>query len=95
MPGTVLLMQNVDLGHTQVIQICQKETLSHQGAIIHENCCSAAQMIEFSEEGRRWSIKFVGNPKNPNNFQFRFVKSSKERKCRAGKMIVARSAKLL
>ena len=42
-PGTVLLMQNVDLGHTKVIQIRQRETLSHQGAIIHENCCSAAQ----------------------------------------------------
>ena len=36
-------MQNVDLGHTKVIQIRQRETLSHQGAIIHENCCSAAQ----------------------------------------------------
>ena len=94
MPRTVLLMQNVDLGHTKLIQIRQKETLSHQGAIIHENFCSAAH-IEFSEEGRRWSIKSVGNPKNPNNFQFRFVKSSKERKCRAVKMIVARSAKLL
>ena len=42
-PGTVLLMQNVDLGHTKVIQIRQRETLSHQGAIIYENCCSAAQ----------------------------------------------------
>ena len=36
-------MQNVDLGHTKVIQIHQRETLSHQGLIIHENCCSAAQ----------------------------------------------------
>ena len=43
MPGTVLLMQNVDLGHTKVIKIHQREALSHQGAIIHENCCSAAQ----------------------------------------------------
>ena len=42
-PGTVLLMQNVDLGHIKVIQIRQRETPSHQGAIIHENCCSAAQ----------------------------------------------------
>ena len=57
-PGTVLLMQNgKQNGHTKLIQIRQKETLSHQGAIIHENCCSAAQMIEFSEEGRRWVIK--------------------------------------
>ena len=42
-PGTVLLMQNVDLGHTKVIQIRQRETLSHHGAIIHESCCSSAQ----------------------------------------------------
>ena len=35
-PGTVLLMQNVDLGHTKVMQIRQRETLSHQGAITHE-----------------------------------------------------------
>jgi hypothetical protein len=42
-PGTVLLMQNVDLGHTKVIQIRQRETLRHQRVIIHENCCSAAQ----------------------------------------------------
>ena len=43
-PDTVLLMQNVDLGHTKVIKIRQRETESHQGAIIHENCCSAAQL---------------------------------------------------
>ena len=42
-PSTVKLMQNVDLGHTKVIQIRQRETLSPQGAMIHENCCSAAQ----------------------------------------------------
>ena len=42
-PGTVLLMQNADLGHTKVIQIRQRETLNHQRAIIHENCCSEAQ----------------------------------------------------
>ena len=30
-PGTVLLMQNIDLGHTKLMQICQRETLSHQG----------------------------------------------------------------
>ena len=45
-PGTVLLMQNVDLGHTRVMKIRQRETLSHQGAIIHENCCSAAQFLK-------------------------------------------------
>ena len=44
MPGTVLLMQNVDLGHIKVIQIRQRETLSHQGAIIHEICLSSAQL---------------------------------------------------
>ena len=43
-PGTVLLMQNVLLGQTKVMKIRQRETLSHQGAIIHENCCSAAQL---------------------------------------------------
>ena len=32
-PGTVKLMQNLDLGHTKVIQIHQRETLSHQGVI--------------------------------------------------------------
>jgi hypothetical protein len=40
---TVLLMQNVDLGHTKVMQMQQGETLSHQGAITHEVGCSAAQ----------------------------------------------------
>ena len=49
MPGTVLLMQNVDLGHTKVIKIHQRETLSHQGAIIHDNCCSAAQLHFLSQ----------------------------------------------
>ena len=39
-------MQNVDLGHTKVIQIRQRETLSHQGVIIHENCCSAALYVQ-------------------------------------------------
>ena len=46
-PGTVLLMQNVDLGHTKVMQIRQRETLSHQGAIIHEVCCLAAQWLKY------------------------------------------------
>ena len=45
MPGTVLLMQNVDLGHTKVIKIRQRETLSYQGAMIHENYCSAAKFL--------------------------------------------------
>ena len=34
------------VGHTKVIQIRQRETLSHQRAIIHENCFSAAQYCE-------------------------------------------------
>ena len=42
-PGTVLSMQNVLLGQTKVMQIRQRETLSHQGAIIHEVCCCTAQ----------------------------------------------------
>ena len=42
-PGTVLLMQNVDLGHTNVMKIRQRETLSHQGAIIHKDCCCTAK----------------------------------------------------
>ena len=49
-PGTVKLVQNVDLGHTKVIQIRQRETLSHQGAIIHENCCSAAHWMKGEVE---------------------------------------------
>ena len=53
-PGTVLLMQNVDLGHTKVIQIRQRETLSHQGAIIHENCCSAAQFLFFFHHWQKY-----------------------------------------
>ena len=57
-PGTVLLMQNVDLGHTKVIQIRQRETLSHQGAIIHENCCSAAQSKRKSREHAKKRITY-------------------------------------
>ena len=37
-------------------------------------------MIEFSEEGRRWVIKSVDNPKNLNNFQFCLVKKFKRTK---------------
>ena len=33
-PSTVFLMQNVDLGHTKVMKIRQRETLNHQGAMI-------------------------------------------------------------
>ena len=43
-PGTVLL-QIVDLGHTKVMQIRQRETLCHQRAKIHEKYCSAAQYV--------------------------------------------------
>jgi hypothetical protein len=42
-PGTILSMQNVELGQTKVMQIRQRETLKHQGAITHEVCCLAAQ----------------------------------------------------
>jgi hypothetical protein len=31
------------LGQTKVMQIRQRETLNHQGAITHEVCCLAAQ----------------------------------------------------
>ena len=31
------------LGQTNVMQIRQRETLNHQGAITHEVCCLAAQ----------------------------------------------------
>ena len=59
-------MQNVDLGHTKVMQIRQRETLSHQGAITHEVCCLEAQStdtgaalsarpaIELKTERLRW-----------------------------------------
>ena len=50
MPGTVLLMQNVLLGQTKVMQIRQRETLSHQGAIIHEFCLSSAQLLLCTAE---------------------------------------------
>ena len=44
-------MQNADgdgsfwelLGQMKVMQIRQRETLNHQGAITHEVCCLAAQ----------------------------------------------------
>ena len=32
------------LSQTIVMQICQRETQIHQGAIIHEVCCLAAQL---------------------------------------------------
>jgi hypothetical protein len=35
------------LGQTKVMQICQGETQSHQGAITHEFCCLAAQLCRF------------------------------------------------
>ncbi len=47
-PGTILSMQNVELGQTKVMQIRQRETLNHQGAITHEVCCLAAQYFNFS-----------------------------------------------
>ena len=56
-----LTMQNIDqldgtvsfrelLGQRKVMQIHQGETLSHQGAITHEFCCSSAQ---FNHRGLR------------------------------------------
>ena len=32
------------LGQMKVMQICQRETQSHQGAITHEVCCLSAQL---------------------------------------------------
>jgi hypothetical protein len=46
-PGTVLSMQNILLGQRKVMQIRQRETLSHQRAIIHEVCLSSAQFSAF------------------------------------------------
>ena len=72
MSGTILLMQNVDLGHTQVIQIRQRETLSHQGTTIHENCCSAAQLsATFSSlfsAALKLSWDFLSSSKNVQKF---------------------------
>ena len=48
MPGTVLSMQNILLGQRKVMQIRQRETLSHQRAIIHEICLSSAQWSNLS-----------------------------------------------
>ena len=36
------------LGQTKAMQIHQRETLNHQGAITHEVCCLAAQLIHVS-----------------------------------------------
>ena len=33
------------LGQTKVMKIYQRETQNHQGAITHEVCCLAAQLI--------------------------------------------------
>ena len=33
------------LGQTKVMQICQGETLNHQGARTHEVCCLGAQLV--------------------------------------------------
>ena len=46
-PGTVLLMQSILLGQRKVMQIRQRETLSHQRAIIHEVCLSSAQYTVY------------------------------------------------
>ena len=54
MPGTVLLMQSILLGQRKVMQIRQRETLSHQRAIIHEVCLSSAQYT-------RTTVNTVGN----------------------------------
>jgi hypothetical protein len=35
------------LGQRKVLQICQRETQIHQGAIPHEVCCLAAQYIDI------------------------------------------------
>ena len=34
-------------GQMEVMQICQGETQSHQGAITHEVCCLSAQLSKF------------------------------------------------
>ena len=47
-PGTVLLMQNVLLGQTKVMQIRQRETQIRQRETTYEICCLAAQR-NFSE----------------------------------------------
>ena len=41
-------MQNVEFGQTKVMQICNRETLNHQGAITHEVCCLAVQCPFFA-----------------------------------------------
>ena len=56
MPGTVLLMQSILLGQRKVMQIRQRETLSHQRAIIHEVCLSSAQLSNFQNDS---------NPQDP------------------------------
>jgi hypothetical protein len=60
-PGTILSMQNVELGQTKVMQIRKRETLNHQGAITHEVCCLAAQLSEV------WSTQpiYIFNRENP------------------------------
>ena len=45
--GTVSFRE--PLGQTKVMQICQGETLNHQGAITHKVCCLAAQFFSFEK----------------------------------------------
>ena len=54
--GTVSFRE--PLGQTKVMQICQGETLNHQGAITHEVCCLAAQLsfYVFAKDSTRFLI---------------------------------------
>ena len=56
-PGTVLSMQNVLLGQTKVMQIRQRETLNHQGAIIHG--CGSLWLYSNRNVASRMDIFFV------------------------------------
>ena len=47
------------LGQMKVMQIRQRETLNHQGAITHEVCCLAAQyMMDYLVQADDFGGKF-------------------------------------
>ena len=61
------------LGQTKVMQICQGETLNHQGAITHEVCCLAAQFLKPFFGSKIW----MGFKTNSVIFFYNFLLADK------------------
>jgi hypothetical protein len=72
-------MQNVELGQTKVMQIRQRETLNHQGAITHEVCCLAAQFHLCHKTRKKNEIEKLGAKIN-----FRRILGAEQGKQRGG-----------